>query len=163
MKGDYICYAGFFIDNFWKWTKIPENMWWRVDLRTLKLDMTAFPQYWDVCNLAIGKINRMDTDYDMDLFLMALAINSEDEDILDACMDYGTDQFIQRVVKAGVTFTQSETRWQIAQLLRREIPGREDLLSVLCSDEDEYVRKRANSVLFHIGGRGQPIKKPHPT
>lgn len=141
---------GLLIDDFWKWTKTPQNMWWTVDIRTLKLDATMFPQYWDVCNLAIGMINKIEADCDMHSFLMALALNSEDEDILDACVEYGTDQFIQQVVEAGIVFSQSETRWQIAELLRREIPGRENFLSVLCSDREEYVRKRANSVLLSI-------------
>ena len=141
---------GLLIDAFWEWTKIPKNMWWAVDIRTLKLDVTMFPQYWDVCNLAISKINNMESDCDMHLFLMALALNGEDEDILDACMEYGKDQFIQRVVEAGVAFSQSETRWQIAELLRREIPQRERFLRVLCADTDEYVSKRANGVLLSI-------------
>lgn len=139
---------GLLIDDFWKWTKTPKNMWWAVDIRTLKLDPTMYPQYWDICSLAISKVNKIESDDAMRLFLMALAINSEDEDILDTCMEYGTDQFIQQVVEAGIAFSQSETRWQIAELLRRKIPGRECFLSVLCSDSEEYVRKRANSVLF---------------
>ena len=82
----------------------------------------------------------------MELFLVGLAMDAENEDILDACKDRAGVTFVSDMLCAGVFHPQSEARWQLTELLRKEIPQREHYLHILLADPDAYVRKRAGNI-----------------
>jgi hypothetical protein len=91
---------------------------------------------------------------DMRMFLTAMAIDAEDEDILSACKEYAEDDFIYAIVSYGISHPQSEARWQMAELLRRQIKQQDFFLQQLLSDPDAYVRKRTHNVMQDLQQKG---------
>jgi hypothetical protein len=138
------------VDAFWHWTGIPKEDWWNVDINDLPIDAAHFEQLGEMCNACIKLVNCSLTDKDTEYFLMGMAINSEDEDILDFMKEYATDTFLYDVISTGVSYPQADARWQLAELLRRDIRERECFLHILSNDPDEYVRKRAENILREI-------------
>lgn len=136
--------------DFWVWTELPEDRWGTTDLRAISVDSVEYPGIGGLCDECIRKINGDLSDEEMNMFLMGMAIDSEAEAILDACIREGTDEFLCRVVKAGIGFPQVDTRWQLAEILRREVPDRDKLLGLLSADPHPYVRKRAENVKEYL-------------
>ena len=132
------------LTEFWEWTGIPRDKWDTVDYTNYGIDPVLFPKIGELCEICIGLINAQLTSGEMNMFLTALAIDSEDEDILDACKMYAEDDFIASLVQQGIHHPQSDARWQLAELLRRQIPQRAYFLQQLQSDSNEYVRRRAH-------------------
>jgi hypothetical protein len=91
-------------------------------------------------------VNASLTDEEINTFLFCMALDSEDECILDACKESANPEFLSELVRVGVTFPYSEARWQMAELLRGNIPHKTQYLLMLLADSDRYVRKRANNV-----------------
>lgn len=139
---------GFLIEEFWKWTGLPREKWGQFDIAGLPVDVTTFPRLGEVCDACIRCINKSLSREEMELFLVGLAIDAEDEDILDACKDRAGVTFVSDMLCAGVSHPQSEARWQLTELLRKDIPQREHYLHILLADPDAYVRKRAGNVIY---------------
>lgn len=138
------------ISDFWGWTGLPKEQWDKTDISCLCIEPMWFPGMEDVCRECFSLVNKPLSPDEMDDFLLSMAINSEDEDILDYCKVHASELFLSTIVSAGISFPQSETRWQIAELLRRSISDREDYLFELQQDSNEYVRRRANNVIEDI-------------
>lgn len=135
------------IHDFWSWSRVPQAEWKDTDLMTLKIYPEDFPLVGEICSECIHLVNSPLTPDEMNMFLMGLAIDAEDEDILDYCREAANDEFIHRIVTAGLLHPQSNARWQLAELLRRDIPQRNYFLNRLLNDENPYVRKRAHNVM----------------
>jgi hypothetical protein len=138
------------LEEFWVWTALSPEKWWQTDLCCIAADPVLFPKSGAICNVCMELINKDLSSDEIFLFLMGLAINSEDEDILDQLRETGSDAFIVSLLSAGINHPQSEARWQLAELLRRNIPNRMIYLNQLLQDPDEYVRRRARWVLQDI-------------
>lgn len=138
------------IYEFWEWTELPVDMWHVTDIVYLSKNTFDFPNIGAICNACFGLINAPLTPKEIDLFLMGLAIDSEDEDILEKCKEEASDQFLYKIATRGIHFPQSEARWQVAELLRRQIPNRDYFLNVLLADSHEYVRRRAYNVFCDL-------------
>lgn len=135
------------IYDFWEWTQVPEQEYGKVDIRELAIDPTIeYPKIDEISELCIQMINTPLDATELDLFLMGMALDSEGEYILSCCIEEASDSFLYEIVSAGISFPQAETRWQVAELLRKDIPGREQYLQALVADSDSYVRKRARNV-----------------
>lgn len=135
------------VRDFWVWTKLPSTKWNKIDISKLPVPVEEFPELSSMQTCCIRKINTHLTEDELDNFLLCMAVDNEDEEILDACRDVGTNEFIADIIQAGVNHPQPMTRWQMAELLRRDIPNRENYLIQLCCDANAYVEKRAENVL----------------
>lgn len=140
------------LNKFWIWTQLPEDDWWKTDLLDNKIMSEFFPQEYEICIECQNRINTQLSPKEMDMFLMGMTIDAEYEDILDLCVEHASDDFILAVVRAGVSFPQADLRWQLTELLRRDIPDREMFLDMLLSDPHPYVRKRAKNVIQDLKG-----------
>ena len=138
------------ISDFWVWTGLPEEMWNRIDIADISIDTSMFPKIGEVCNECNKLVNKELTYAEANAYLFGLALDSEDEDILEYCVNHADVTFIYKVLSLCVSYPHSEARWQIAELLRREIPQRDYFLMVLRADSNEYVRQRANNVINDI-------------
>ena len=138
------------LDEFWNWTGLPREKWWNVDISDLPIDSTQFDQYGEICNECIKLVNSVLRNDEIQYFLMGLAINSEDEDILDFMKKCASDIFLYNVISIGISYPQADARWQLTELLRREIPERPRFFNILLNDPDEYVRKRAKNIFEDI-------------
>ena len=138
------------LEEFWAWTELSPEKWWQTDLCCIAADPVLFPKSGAICNVCMELINKDLSSDEIFLFLMGLAINSEDEDILDQLRKTGSDAFIVSLLSAGINHPQSDARWQLAELLRRDISNRMHYLGQLLHDPDEYVRRRACWVLQDI-------------
>ena len=138
------------LDEFWRWTGLFKDKWWNVDINDLPLDSTQFDYSGEICNECIKLINTPMSGEEIRYFLMGLAINSEDEDILEAMKMSASDKFLVDILSVGISYPQADARWQLCELLRRDIPDRDYFLNILINDSDEYVVRRARSVLSDI-------------
>ena len=135
---------GALVREFWAWTGLPPELWGRADIGKLPMLPEEFPGLDAVRKCCTDRINTDLTKEELENFLLCMAVDNEDEEILDACKALGTAGFLAGVLEAGVDTPQPMARWQMAELLRRgDIPNREGLLRKLCRDPDEYVRRRA--------------------
>jgi hypothetical protein len=135
-----------FVDAFWDWAEIPQSK--RIlDINRFSVDPVEFPMLEQMQRACIACINNDLPVQELDAFLMCLAIDNESERILDACKSQANELFLHQLISNGVNHPQSGARWQIAELLRRDIPDRERYLKMLLQDKDAYVRKRAGNVL----------------
>ena len=133
------------IDMFWKWAGCAES-WQGCDITQLPLDPLCFPQFEELRSSCISLINCALSYEELCAFLFCMALDTEEEDILDACKELATNDFLQLLLSEGVFFPQSETRWQMTELIRKEIPDREYYLKILLNDSNAYVRKRAGNI-----------------
>lgn len=140
------------LNEFWIWTRLPTDEWWKTDLLDHGIMSEFFPQEYEICIECQSRINKPLSPKDMDMFLMGMAIDAEYEDILDLCAEHASEEFILAVVRAGVSFPQADLRWQLTELLRRDIPNRDMFLDVLLADPHPYVRKRASNVIQDLKG-----------
>lgn len=138
------------IAEFWIWTQLPIELWDKIDISTLPSDSIGFPKIGEICDECISLVNCPLTPDEMDRFLLCMAIDSEDEDILEYCMDHARSDFLHSLISAGVAYPQSHTRWQIAELLRNDVPDRYCFLGSLLADPHPYVRKRAKNVMQEL-------------
>lgn len=136
----------YLIEDFWKWTGLFEHKYGKIDIRDLSTSPVEFPRIGEICDVCFEMINMPLNIFETDLFLMGMAIDSEDEDILNSCKEKANESFLITIISAGILYPQSEARWQIAELLRRYIPHRDIYLNTLLHDPDEYVRRRAQNV-----------------
>lgn len=133
--------------EFWAWTGLPQEVWGRADIGKLPVPPEEFPGLDAMRKYCTDRINTDLTKEELENFILCMAVDNEDEEILDACKAQGTAEFLAEVLEAGVDALQPMARWQMAELLRRgDIPNRAELLRKLCRDPDEYVRKRAENL-----------------
>lgn len=138
------------IDEFWIWTNLPKDQWGCADIGKLQVPSTEFPKVGEICDVCISLINLPLMPEEINLFLMGMAIDSEDEDILDRCKDVANEAFLNIILATGISHSQSEARWQLAELLRRDFSQRDYYLNLLIADSNEYVRKRAKNVMSDL-------------
>jgi HEAT repeat protein len=75
--------------------------------------------------------------------LEAMAIDNECEIVLDLIEN--NKEITNIIVKKGYAYCQPETRWQVAELIRR-IGGEDSkniLIDMITNDKDKYVQRRA--------------------
>lgn len=137
------------VDLFWGWTGYAERFK-NYELTRLPIEPGDFPHLSEIQNECASLINQTLSDEEVDAFLTCMAIDNEYECILDECNKCACDIFLIAIISKGVSHPQSMARWQVAELLRKDVPGRKGYLTALLSDEDPYVRKRACNVAREI-------------
>lgn len=135
------------VRDFWVWTQLPSIKWNNVDISKLPVPVEEFPELSSMQTCCISRINTPLSEDELNKFLLCMAVDNEDEEILDACREVGSMEFISGIIQAGVNHPQPMARWQMAELLRRDIPNRKNYLIQLCCDANAYVKKRAENVL----------------
>lgn len=133
------------VDSFWEWTECSEDHR-GCDITQLSIEAVEFPLLHEMQNCCAKLINHPLTDEELDAFLMCMAVDNECECILAVCKTQANDDFVYQIVSTGIQHSQSQTRWQMAELLRRNILNGDVFLKSLMCDMNEYVRKRALNV-----------------
>ena len=89
------------------------------------------------------------TDADIDLILYALSRDNECENIMAMLEEHPLNGM--SVARVGVTYPDTDARWQVAEFLgtRDDDEGRA-LLRRMVIDDDEYVRRRALLAIVRI-------------
>lgn len=150
------------LDEFWEWTG--NSLYWRTkEASRFPFDPLCFPKFDELRNKCIALINTSMSSEEVDAFLVCLALDSEDELILDSCKEFASSLFTSNLLSVGINHMQVGARWQIAELLRKkDIPNKKGYLNRLLKDPHPYVRQRAFNVLCEengIGDRSKPLKK----
>lgn len=81
----------------------------------------------------------------IDCLLYTLAIDNEAEDVMEYIIEICTDEQIKLIVEKGYNYCLTDTRWQIAVIIKRRYTvDLEKYLEFLKNDKNYYVAKRAN-------------------
>ena len=139
------------VKQFWNWSGNPEK-WSDHAISSFNFDPLAFPNFHEMQTCCINLINKELTLEELDAFLTCMALDEEDEEILDSCKHLGNESFTVSLVARGIQHKMREARWQMAELLRKNIPGQQVYLDMLVHDKDPYVQKRAQNVLSQLAG-----------
>ena len=134
------------MDCFWEQTGYTFS-WKDRDIFSIGMDPLVYPVFGELRNACISLINTPLSEEESDAFLFCMALDAEDERILDACKEQANTEFLHLLLSKGVSFVQSDTRWQMAELLRKDVPDRQYFLQTLLSDSHPYVRKRASNIV----------------
>ena len=137
------------VESYWKWTGLYGN-WVDEDIDMQACDPLSCPEFERLKQICISSINQSLSRDEINAFLFCMALDTEDEHILDACRELATVSFVSDLLQIGVTCAYAEARWQMAELLRMDIPKREQHLRTLLYDSDFYVRKRTHNVIDDI-------------
>lgn len=151
---------GTLVEQFWVWTGLPRDKWGVQDIGKLDTPAEEFPRLFQMQRACIERINTTLSEKEMEDFLTCMAVDNEDEEILDACKDGGSVSFLAGLVRAGLTHRQPMARWQAAELLRWEIPGGAEALEKFRQDPDPYVRRRAEQIWKDRTGGQDGRRKP---
>lgn len=136
------------LDDFWVWARTDADMYATASAENLS--PFYFPRFNEMRECCRLLINEMLMPQELDNFLTCLALDAEEELILDWCKENGNTNFLIQIVQAGCQHLQPDARWQIAELLRcRNIPHRDKYLDFLVVDTNPYVRKRAQNALLN--------------
>ncbi len=140
------------LNEFWKWIGLTPQLYAVVSRtqRAQELEEYMFP-LWDVMiSETIDLINESPADeISIDEILTVMAIDNETEKVLDYIAESGSEPFICRLIERGVVHLQPHARWQCAELIRMRNPlNKGKMLSILLSDHDEYVRRRAQNAVI---------------
>ena len=133
------------INQFWNWAEIPDYLRDR-DITALTIEPLYFPEFDRMRKICISLVNTELEESDINSFLFCMSLDTEEEFILDYCKKNATEDFLCAIIPYGIIYSQTDTRWQIAELLRRPLPNRDVYLLRLLCDENAYVRKRAINV-----------------
>lgn len=107
-----------------------------------------FPEFSEMRKLCCDCENELWSDREAEDYLTCMALDNEEERILDHCAENASDKFVERIALASLNHIQWHARWQVAELLgRRNIPHWELFLEKLSRDPHPYVRQRAENVL----------------
>ncbi len=137
--------------RFWAWAGYDAADFAKDEVNCCrKKEPFDFPEIVEMRKLCYGLENGLGSLREAEDYLTCMALDNEDEEILDHCAAYAPDDFVACIVAAASDHPQWEARWQVAELLgRRKIPQRELLLNVFLQDPHPYVRRRAENALIN--------------
>lgn len=108
-----------------------------------------FPEIAEMRALCYTMETDIGSSREIEDYLACMALDNEDEEILDHCAACATDAFVLLIATAARSHPQYEARWQAAELLgRRNITHRELLLNQFLQDPHPYVRQRAENAII---------------
>lgn len=141
------------LDDFWKWAnKTPKEYSENRGFGEWECDYPNFDKIYIYTQDLLDKLNK-NIDYEkINDLLEALAIDNEAEIVLEQFEEYLYNlKTLEEVIKTGYRFYQPQTRWQIAELMKRvDFDNRKYYLNEMLNDNDEYVRRRARLSLEEI-------------
>mgnify|MGYP000056639152 CR=1 FL=1 len=144
--------------DFWKWAEITPQEYAEkgIPLMSEKAEFN-YPHFGELIDYAeMLLLHQKLSKEEMTDALTIMALDNENEDVLDYAADNASNALVLELVSLGVTFPQPNTRWQIAELAYRRRPnGFEDFLKLLLCDPDSYVRKRAGNCLEYLANKAK--------
>ncbi len=142
-----------YIEGFWKWAEITSDEYSKSGMSTAKGKQEfEFPDFDNMIIYAKNLLNKNPLSQDdVNDFLTVMALDNENEDVLDYAVRYATAEQIRQLANTCIMFKQPHAKWQMAELVfRTKIEGYCDYLHLLSADSDEYVRKRANHCIKQL-------------
>lgn len=138
-----------YISEFWKWANISPTQYADNGLQCDEGDYPHFGQLIDYAKQIIK--DDQFTIQEIEEVLLIMALDNENEDILDYLTAYCSNDKLEQFVIQGMMNIQPNVRWQVAELIyRRKPPHFKEYLFKLAQDSDGYVRKRANNLLKYM-------------
>ncbi|WIV11062.1 HEAT repeat domain-containing protein [Proteiniborus sp. MB09-C3] len=135
------------LNSFWLWAnqtshEYAKNVW------KLEQEEWEYPNWDRLIELTIEAIkavrNGGKSKELIDCILEVMALDNEDEQILDECQDNLTYDALSYLVHIATLHIQSEARWQIAKLLGRyKDQATTGFLNSFIDDESKYVQRKA--------------------
>ena len=133
------------LTRFWSWAGVTEFDY-AYDEQILGEEPFYYPEFDELRGRCIRMINSVVSDEELTDILTCIALDNEEEIVLDALKNTNNMDFVERLVKISISHLQPNARWQIAELLCFcKFPARDGYLRSLCADENEYVKKRARN------------------
>lgn len=135
------------LDLYWKWSSISESKYsqdeWIIDSQEWE-----YPNWSKLMELALKAISNIENgEYSKELaedLLTVMALDNEDERLLDECEFMLSDKALEYVVRRALKHRQWEARWQVAELLgRKNDIFWENFLLEFINDSNKYVQRRA--------------------
>ena len=142
-----MCY---WLDLFWKWSGISPEEYSSNGMNQNRGQFEdEFPFFKELILYAVGVINNNVLDeLSIEEVLTIMALDNEDEYLLEYIVDNSFDEQFDRIIKLGVVHSQFNARWQIAEIIfRRKYTGFKKYLLKLSQDDHPYVRKRALNLM----------------
>lgn len=140
-----------YISGFWEWANISPAQYAQHGLSREEGDYPHFKELTDYAERIINSDQY--TAQEIEEVLLIMALDNEDEDILDYLTAHCSEDKLEQVVMQGMMSIQPNARWQIAELIYRRTPAHfKEYLLMLSQDPDSYVRKRANNLLNYMEG-----------
>ena len=118
-------------------------------------DVYLYPRWDDILHLTYEAVKILSNKYAcselIEIVLQVMALDHEDEDVLDRCEEELHAEAALNLTKYGVEHPCFETRWQIAEFIRRKNdPLLKDYLVFLLKDTHTYVQRRALLAMVEI-------------
>lgn len=138
------------LEKFWRWAnKDPLEYSKNRGFGEWEIEYPDWYEIYKSVELEIIYINKNSDISKIHNILEAIAIDNESEYIIDLCEEKILN--IELFIKEGYKFYQPETRWQIAELIRKiQTKDYVIYLEEMLNDENEYVRKRALNALKYL-------------
>ena len=139
--------------RFWAWAGYDADSFAKDEVNCCRVNEPFdFPGIGEMRELCYALETDIPSDREAEDYLTCMALDNEDEVILDHCAAHAPDAFVEKIALAALKHQQFEARWQAAEMLgRRKIPGREQLLNQFLQDPHSYVRRRAKNALINCG------------
>lgn len=136
------------LDEFWSWAETTREAYEQNSSSFSIEDVCLYPEWDKILHLTGGLIAELATNPDseakIEAVLLVMALNNEDQDILDRCEEGLRGEAAWQVIQRGAVFHAYETRWQIAEWIRRSDQAEwNGVLETLLKDDDNYVQRRA--------------------
>ena len=131
------------LELFWKWSKMDIS-----DCETKSVDGTLYLRWNELLDLALEAIRLVENGEKnerlLEKILEIMALDNENEEILDHCETELNTPNLEHLISVGVSYSLPDTRWQIAELIGRKknIEWKKYLLTLI-NDKNKYVQRRA--------------------
>lgn len=136
------------LDEFWSWAGTTREAYERNSSSFWIEDVCLYPEWDKILRLTGELIADLETNPNseakIEAVLTVMALNNEDQDILDRCEEGLHGEAARQVIRRGAVFHAYETRWQIAEWIRRSGQAEwNGILEMLLKDDHNYVQRRA--------------------
>lgn len=132
------------LNEFWAWINLTPQEY-ACGSSDNSIEEYMFPHWEELLNSAYQCIDQSDVAAITNV-LTAMAIDNEEESILDYLTEKANDEYINSMICHLVTHEQPHARWQGAELIARRNPrGGIYILNQLLHDKNSYVKKRASN------------------
>lgn len=141
------------IDNllceFWAWLGISRQEYLRRSV-SVEFEEYMFPKWSFLINETFHAISREDMCI-IPSIMEVMALDNESENVLDYLSENATSSFLDNIYMRLPECSFHHARWQGAELIqRRPTTVGKEILYCLISDENSYVKKRAQNSYFAI-------------
>ncbi|GIP20641.1 HEAT repeat domain-containing protein [Paenibacillus sp. J22TS3] len=139
--------------DFWDWSGIKADIY---DNQCTTIDETLYIEWDNLISLTqeavmILKSNSQKKEMLVKPILEVLALDHENESLLDFCEEELGPTETECLIKASISFPLTGARWQMAELIgRKREKGWLKYVLLLTNDSNKYVQRRALLSLVHL-------------